>query len=110
MNDFNLYENAMQVVPLLLIALFVDNRSLTDTGQTYQGRRWLDLQNRAVAALCLIAFFTSVFVVAKVLPPSGVTNGIVIAALCGSIGLLFTFIWNKFRKAPESPTPDRPQL
>lgn len=102
MNDLLLYENAMQVVPLLLIALFLDNRSSADPSSTVRQRRLLRFQDRVIAGLGFIAFFTSMFVVAQVVGHSSLTSAIVIAALSGSIGSLFVLIWGRFGRQPRS--------
>ncbi|WP_410813466.1 hypothetical protein [Micromonospora sp. 067-2] len=95
MNDYLIYESAMQVVPLLLIALFLDNRSTADTPRSTTGRRLLRIQDRFIAGLGFIAFFTSMFVLAHVVKHSSVTSGIVIAAMGGATGLLFGLIWKR---------------
>ncbi len=96
MDDSLVYEGAMQVVPLLLIALFLDNRASTPEPRNRLGRGLMRFQDRAIAVLCLIAFFISMFVLVGTVPITALTNAMVIAALSGSIGLLFGTIWRRF--------------
>ncbi|UEJ83916.1 hypothetical protein Bra3105_06290 [Brachybacterium halotolerans subsp. kimchii] len=96
MDDSLIYEGAMQVVPLLLIALFLDNRANTPELRSRLGRALTRFQDRAIAVLCLIAFFISMFVLVGAVPVTALTNAIVVAALSGSIGLLFGTIWRRF--------------
>lgn len=101
MDDSLLYEGAMQVVPLLLIALFLDNRASTAEPRSRLGRGLMRFQDRAITVLCLIAFFASMFVLVGTVPITAFTDAIVIAALSGSIGLLFGTIWRRFAIAPD---------
>ncbi|GAA4185462.1 hypothetical protein GCM10022252_15880 [Streptosporangium oxazolinicum] len=87
-----LYDNAMQVVPVLLIALFLDSRG-TDRQTGHRPRRWENAQDRLFALLGVVAFVVSMLVVAGVVDDSRVTAATVIAALSGCIGLLFARIW-----------------
>ena len=98
-----LHENAMQIVPVLLISLFIDRRAAGDASGL-RAQRWLKLQNKVIALLSFVAFFTSMFVVAGVAHSGVVTDAIVIAALGGSIGLLFGLIWIRFNDGPTSPS------
>ncbi|MGX6604022.1 hypothetical protein ACWKSP_18035 [Micromonosporaceae bacterium Da 78-11] len=102
MNEHLIYESAMQVVPLLLIALFLDNRSTAETSHSARGRRLLRIQDRVIAALGFIAFFTSMFVLAQVVEHSSMTSGIVISAVSGAAGLLFGMIWRRLNR-PTAP-------
>lgn len=91
-----LYESAMQVVPLMLIALFLDRRGSADGDLTPRMRRWYRLQDKLIAVLCAAAFFISLLVVAGSFEPNQVFSAVVIAALAGSIGILFAQIWRRF--------------
>ncbi|MEU9830474.1 hypothetical protein AB0D67_02930 [Streptosporangium sp. NPDC048047] len=86
-----LYEGAMQVVPVLLIVLFIETRS-GDPQASPRMRRWEDIQNRGYAALGLAAFLVSMFVVAGIVPVGRIPAVIVIAALSGCMGLLYARI------------------
>lgn len=89
-----LYEGALQVVPLLLIALFLDRR-MGGSEQTAQARRWQRWSSRFSLLLNALAFMLSLFIVADVLPAGPLTTGIVISAVAGSIGLLCGQIWQR---------------
>jgi hypothetical protein len=91
-----LYENAMQVVPVLLIAVFLDTRSSDDQPMSRRQRSWERVQGRAFAVLGVIAFMVSLFVVAGVLDGADLTEAIVISALSGCISLLLARIWRRF--------------
>jgi hypothetical protein len=78
------YANAMQVAPVLLITLFLDNRS----PRTGSAQRWLRLQGRIIATANIAAFSISMFAVAGVVPDSTLVRSLVLAALSSSIGLL----------------------
>jgi hypothetical protein len=110
-DTYRLYEAAMQVVPLLLIALFLDNRRRFDAAATTRrGRAWQRFQERVVAGLSVVAFFVAMFVLAGVVPQGALTDGVVIAALAGALGLLVGMIWTRFagddRDAAPSPGPE----
>ena len=106
-----LYENAMQAVPLLLIALFLDGRVDTTHATTARSRKWERLQDRLFTLLGVIGFMTSMFVVAGVLTSSRITDGIVLAALSGCISLLFAQIWRRFdRRKPAAETTSTPSV
>lgn len=103
MDDHSLYEGAMQVVPLFLIALFVDRRAPMQLTATRRVTAWLlRFQDRAIAVLGIVAFFTSMFVLAGVVDARSWTRGTVIAALGGSVGLLFGLIWYRLTSQDES--------
>ncbi|TBN55525.1 hypothetical protein EYE40_15110 [Glaciihabitans arcticus] len=103
MNLYAIYEGAMQVVPLLLIALFLDRRSTADqTGTGRLAKMWFRFQNRIISVLGIVAFFVSMFVVAGVLPHTSIAVSVVISALSGSIGLLFALIWRRIDADPSS--------
>ncbi|MGX6607888.1 hypothetical protein ACWKSP_38050 [Micromonosporaceae bacterium Da 78-11] len=99
MADVNkaLYENAMRVVPVLLIALFLDTRS-PDRRKSRLARWWEDAQDRLFALLGVAAFMDSMLVVAAVVDDGQATAAIVIAALSGCIGLLLAKIWHRFAR------------
>ncbi len=89
----DLYTTTMQMVPLLIIALFVDNRDEEEQRRTPRRRRWERAQDKAYALLAVAAFFTSMFVVSGVVRGSWFTTAIVIAALSGTMSLLLLQIW-----------------
>ncbi|GGD65462.1 hypothetical protein [Microbacterium murale] len=95
-----LYETAMQVVPLMLIALFLDRRSSGERDIPARARKWYRMQDRIITCLCAVAFVVSLFVVAEVLDPSQLFTAVIIAALAGSLGLLFAQIWRRFDGLP----------
>jgi hypothetical protein len=95
-NDYLIYETTMQVVPLLLIALFVDRRGSAASSPGLRSRRWARAQDRIIAVLGFVAFFVSMFVLSQSIAHNSVTLAIVIAALSGSIGMLFGLIWTRF--------------
>ena len=92
----DLYTTTMQMVPLLLIALFVDNRDDDERARTSRRRRWEQGQNKTYALLAVAAFFTSMLVVSDVIDSSRFTTGIVISALGGTMTLLLLQIWRRF--------------
>jgi hypothetical protein len=109
-----LYETTMQVVPLLLIALFLDRRPARVQG-TEGSRTYERVQNRIFLVLGLAGFMTSLLVVSGVVHPGDLTAMIVRAALGGCMFLLCTQIWRRFnRQAPRpagretGPTPAVP--
>lgn len=92
----------MQVVPILLIALFLDNRDVEEQHANPRGRSWDRMQDKIFSVLGVVAFFTSMFVVSGVVDDSAITMGIVIAALSA---LLIVQIWRRFDRR-RSPTTD----
>lgn len=97
-----LYEASLQVVPLLLIALFLDRPTANDE-TTARARRWHRWSNKFSLLLNGIAFMVSLFVVAGVMPPNSLTTAVVISAVAGSIGLLCGQIWQRIDSgAPSS--------
>jgi len=92
--DYLLYESAMQVVPLLLIALFLDRRIAND-GTTEGAKRWQRWSSKFSLLLNAVAFLLSLFIVAGVMTASSLTVAIVISAVAGSIGLLCGQIWQR---------------
>ena len=97
-----LYEAAVQVVPLLLIALFLDRRIANDE-TTATARRWRRWSNKFSLLLNAIAFMVSLFILAGVLPASSLSMAVVISAVAGSIGLLCGQIWQRIDEAPHRP-------
>ncbi|MGR6520135.1 hypothetical protein ACU5JM_00635 (plasmid) [Rhodococcus erythropolis] len=93
-----LYETTMQIVPLLLITLFLDTRNEGDRAQSRWSRRWVHWQDRAFALLGLLAFMTSLLIVAGSADATRVTSAIVISTLSMAIGLLFTRIWQRLEQ------------
>lgn len=107
--DLDLYTTTMQMVPLLLIALFVDNRIDEDRSSTR--RRWQRVQDQTYALLAVAAFFTSMFVTSDVIDSSRFTTAIVLAALSGTMTLLLLQIWRRFdphRRSDQDGGPDEP--
>lgn len=102
-----LYENTMQVVPLLLIALFLDSDTTEDLTATRLTRWWIRMQDKAFALLGMLSFMTSMFIVAGVAEPSRGTAAIVITTLGLAISLLFARIWRRLDQPPTTP-PARP--
>lgn len=73
----SLYELAVQVVPLM---------------------------SRLIALLGVSAFFVSLFVVSDTFQPSSLSGTVVLAGLCGSMGLLGSQIWRRFSRPAVTPT------
>ncbi|MCZ7438790.1 hypothetical protein O7598_20425 [Micromonospora sp. WMMC241] len=94
-----LYEGAVQVVPVLLIALFIETRSV-DRQRSRTMRRWEKAQDRVYAALGLAAFMVSLLVVADIVAGSPVTKAIVIATLSGCMGMLYVRISQRLALDP----------
>ncbi|MBT2486437.1 MULTISPECIES: hypothetical protein [unclassified Microbacterium] len=94
-----LYEAAVQVVPLLLIALFLDRRIANDE-TTARARRWRRWSNKFSLILNGIAFMVSLFILAGAFPASSLSMAIVISAVAGSIGLLCGQIWQRLDEEP----------
>jgi hypothetical protein len=90
-----LYEGAMQVVPVLLITLFIETRSSNGEAR-WARRRWAGLQDRIYAALGLAAFLVSMLVVAEIVSAGRIPAAIVIATLSGCMGLLYARIVQRF--------------
>ena len=98
MNEL-LYESALQVVPLLLIALYLDRR-MTGAGTTERAQRWQRWSSRFSLLLNAVAFLLSLLIVAGVMPSTSLTIAIVISAVSGSIGLLCGQIWQRIDERP----------
>lgn len=92
-----LYEGAMQVVPVLLIALFFDIPSI-DRPASRTMRRWADMQERVYAALGIVAFMVSMSIVADIASPGRVPAAIVVATLSGCMSLLYVRILQRFAR------------
>ncbi|ADB33453.1 hypothetical protein Kfla_4420 [Kribbella flavida DSM 17836] len=90
-----LYESAMQVVPVLLIALFIETRSV-DPQASRAMRRWVNVHDRGYAALGIVAFMVSMLVVADIVAAGRAPAAIVIATLSGCMGMLYTRILQRF--------------
>ncbi|WP_229399276.1 hypothetical protein [Micromonospora okii] len=90
-----LYEGAMQVVPVLLIALFIESRTV-DRSASRTKRRWANLQDRVFAVLGIVAFMVSMLVVAGIATAGRGPAAIIIATLSGCMGLLYTRIEQRF--------------
>lgn len=90
-----LYEIASQVVPLLMIALFVDSRTVLSAS-----RRADIVRSRVYVTLSTAAFIVAVLTVAGVLEPGVVTEAIVLGALLGCIVLLSVQAWARPRNPP----------
>ena len=104
----DLYTTTMQMVPLLLIALFVDNRDDENRPDTRQ-RHWQRVQDKTYALLAVAAFFTSMFVTSDVIDSSRFTTAIVLAALSGTMTLLLLQIWRRFDRRRRSSQELRPE-
>lgn len=100
-----LYEGALQVVPLLLIALFLDRR-MASSAANEKSRRLQRWSSKFSLLLNAVAFLVSLFVVAGVLAASSATVAVVIAAVAGSIGLLCGQIWQRIDEGSRSAPTD----
>lgn len=96
-----LYENALQVIPVLMIALFLDTR--TAMSVTADRQRGTDVQKRAYIVLSVSAFAVSLSVVAGVLDPGKVTQALVIGALMGCTVLMAAQAWRRSERASVRP-------
>jgi hypothetical protein len=92
------------VVPLLLIALFLDRR-MADTGTSTRSRRLQRWSSKFSLLLNAVAFLVSLFIVAGVVEASSVTVAVVISAVAGSIGLLCGQIWQPIDEGARPPEP-----
>jgi hypothetical protein len=100
--ETTLYDNAMQVVPLILIALFLEDRGSVED-RNARSRRWERLQDQLFILMGGAAFMVSMLVVSGVVPDGDVSLGIVIATLGLAIGLLFSRIWRRFERTNRRP-------
>lgn len=90
-----LYELTMQVVPLLMIAAFLD-RPLNSSRPGNRAIGWYNrFENRATAVLGFTGFSVAVLIVADIKEPDGFTKPLVISALIGSIAILLAQIWRR---------------
>ncbi|WP_433389531.1 hypothetical protein [Micromonospora sp. KLBMP9576] len=93
-----LYEMAMQVVPVLLIALFIDIRGTDRQAAGGAMRRWTAVQDRVYAALGVVAFMASMLVVADIVAAGRAPAAIVIATLSGCMAMLYVRILQRFAR------------
>ncbi|WP_141714792.1 hypothetical protein [Micromonospora mirobrigensis] len=85
------------MVPVLLIALFIETRGVDRQGSRAM-RRWAHVQDRVYAALGLVAFMVSLFVVAGIVPAGRPPAAIIIATLSGCMGMLYVRILQRFAR------------
>jgi hypothetical protein len=88
-----LYEITVQVVPVLMIALFLDGR--TARQRTARSAGLERLQAALFLVLCVGAFVVSSLIVADVLDQGRVTDALVIGALIGCIVLMAAKAWRR---------------
>lgn len=112
----SLYEITMQIVPMLVIALFLDARD--DRWQRPGFRGWFRrTESKLIAFMSAAAFFLSMFIVAGVVDPGHLPQAIVVSALSGAITLLFSQGTRRLNQRRErlkdttesSDTPEEPQ-
>lgn len=101
MDEYQLYEAAMQVVPVLLIALFVDNRSKQRGTASRGAQIYALVQEQLTAVLAFLAFFVSMFVLSGAIEHSRWTNAAVVAGLAGASILLFSLVWRRLGPWPK---------
>lgn len=89
-----LYEIAVQVVPVLMVALFLDTRA--SHPRPGSPHRWVRLQTRVYLILCVSAFAVSLLVVTDIIPTGRATEALVIGALIGCIVLMAGQAWRRF--------------
>lgn len=91
----DLFLAAIQVVPMLFIALFLDRRNGDDPADEAARRTASRLRffHLLVASLGLIAFSLSVYVVGADIEPQGWMRSVVTAALACSMAALATQIF-----------------
>lgn len=97
-----LYEAAVQVVPVLMIALFVDSRTATPVRE-----RAARLQSRVYVLLSVVAFFVAILTVAEVLAPNQISAAVVLGALIGCIMLMGVQGWARFGRPSRTPQPPK---
>lgn len=100
----SLYDAAVQVVPVLMIALFVDARTAATA------TLWLRMQHYLYLGLCVSAFTLSLLILAGVVDGNPIAEGVVIAALLGCIGLLAGQAWTRLSRRTTSPAPATGEL
>lgn len=106
--DITFYATAMQVVPLLLVALFLNARSADGGRSNARTQRWERSQDKLFTVLGVVAFMLSMLIVSGVLDDGRVTKAIVLMALGGSIGLLYARIWRRLGSDRPRPDASRP--
>jgi hypothetical protein len=89
-----LYEVTVQIVPVLMIALFVDSRT-----SKVNPSRSARIQNRVYIVLSVVAFVVALLTVAQILAPSRPTEAIVLSALIGCIVLMGAQAWSRFSRS-----------
>ena len=94
-----LYEATVQIVPVLMIALFVDSR--TSQGNPSRGAR---VQNRVYIVLSVGAFVVALLTVARLLDPNRITEAVVLSALIGCIVLMGAQAWSRSRRSAAART------
>lgn len=87
----DLYENALQVIPVFMIALFLDTRTSPPTAAGR--RRQSKVQERVYIVLSVGAFAVSLSVVSGVLDPGRATHAVVLGALMGCTVLMAARAW-----------------
>jgi hypothetical protein len=92
--DSLLYEGALQVVPLLLIALYLDRR-ITIANDSARAQRWNRWSSKFSLLLNALGFLLSLLIVSGAVPATSLTAGVVISAVAGSFGLLTGQIWQR---------------
>ncbi len=97
-----LYETSLDVIPVLMIALFLDTRTAPPAATDRQLSA--QVQQRAYIALSVSAFAVSLSVVSGILDPGRVTQAVVIGALMGCTVLMAAQAWRRSGRAP-SPAP-----
>lgn len=91
------YESALQVIPVLMVALFLDGGAATRAAAERSRRD--QIQKRAYVALCVSAFAVSLCVVSGILDPGRSTQALVIGALMGCTALLAEQAWRGSERA-----------
>lgn len=93
-----LYEATVQIVPVLMIALFVDSRTVN----VHPSRGAL-IQSRIYIVLSVGAFVVALLTVARLVGPSRLTEALVLAALIGCVVLMGAQAWSRFTRTGGSP-------
>ncbi len=97
-----LYETTVQIVPVLMIALFVDAR--TSAAPHSRSTR---LQNRFYILLSVGAFVIALLTVAGIVGANRITEAVVLGALIGCVALLGAQAWTRFSAPAAARTRDR---